>query len=138
MKLDRKGETDSIYFPRRLASLLRQISEINIETPTRRSANNLALFSSNINVASATAPSFSKQAFAPLAPRENLIFLQCQERMHGAQKHGTSVATCAGCCLMKIHFESFGIYRRSSPCSRSCSQYARTRDRRVRPSTFST
>lgn len=33
MKLDRKGEQTLYIFPRRLARLLRQISEINIETP---------------------------------------------------------------------------------------------------------
>lgn len=33
MKLDRKGEQTLYIFPRRLAPLSRQISEINIETP---------------------------------------------------------------------------------------------------------
>lgn len=40
MKLDRKGKQTLYIFPRRLAPLLRQISEINIETPARHSANN--------------------------------------------------------------------------------------------------
>lgn len=140
MKLDREGRADSIYFPRDdQAPLLRQISEINTETPARRYANNSALSVPPRSRCPPPTPPPAQRTFSVLMLRKsNFFFPATDTRMH---KRAASVGNARRLFPDENSFRRIpDVHRRSSSVSAIVFHGTLSRGRRARwcPSTFST